>query len=65
MELEMVVDDCMTCMIELQQVLECSSSLLVLDFDIMDLDRFDIYRGPGVSSKEAGQAEGIGEGRKS
>ncbi len=37
-EMKVVIDDGMGGVVELQQMLECSSSLLVLSFDIVDVD---------------------------
>lgn len=63
-ELEMVVDDCMAGMVELNQMLECAGSFLVLSFDIVNLDWFDFYRRSGVASKETGQAKRVSERRE-
>ena len=42
-ELEVVVDDCVFGVVELEKMLERSRSLLVLCFDIMNVDRLDVY----------------------
>jgi len=61
-ELEIVVNDCVICMVELEEVLESPSLLLVPYFDIMDRDWFDVYCVPAVASEEMGQTEWVGEG---
>jgi hypothetical protein len=53
-ELEIVVDDGVICMIELEEMFECPSSLLVLYLDIVDRDWVEVYCVPGVASEEAG-----------
>lgn len=53
-ELEIVVDNGVVCMIELEEMFECPSSLLVLYLDIVDWDWFEFYRVARVTSEEAG-----------
>jgi len=43
MELEMVVDDGVVCMIELEEVFESSGSFVVVRLDIVGFDRLDVH----------------------
>ncbi len=60
-ELKMVVDDRMLRVVELQQVLECSSSFSMICFHIMYIHRLNVYDWPRVASQEAGQTDREGE----
>lgn len=61
-ELEIMVDDCVICMVELEKVFQSAGLLLVLYLDIVYWDWFEVNCVPGVASKEAGQTEWMGEG---
>ena len=61
MKLKIVVNDGMIGVIELEEVLERPSSLLLLRLDIMDFDWFNSYRSSRIASEEAREAEWIRE----
>ncbi len=42
-EMEVMIHNGVTGMVELEEVLQCPCPLLVVDFDIMHLDRWDVY----------------------
>lgn len=62
MKLEVAVDDRVIGMVELQEMLERSSGLFVLCFDIVDGHGWNVDGLAGVSAEEAGEGERIGEG---
>ena len=43
MELKIMVDNGMICMVKLEKMFECSCSLFVLCLNVMDVYRLDIY----------------------
>ena len=63
-ELEVVVDNCVLRVIELKQMLERSSPLLMLCLDIMNVDWLDVYYRARVASENAGNTERKGERRE-
>ncbi len=63
-KLKMVIDYCMLRVVELQQVLECSSSFFLTCFHIMYIDRLNVYDWSRVASQEAGHTDRVGEGRE-
>ena len=58
-ELKIVVDNRVICMIQLEQVLQSSCSLFMSRLNRVDHDRLQIDRCPGVASQEAGQTKGV------
>ena len=50
MKLEMMVHNGVICMVELEQVLQCSCSLFVSCLDIVDLHRVQVDGCPRVTS---------------
>ena len=60
-ELKMVIDYCMLRVVELQQMLECSSSFFMVCFHIMYIHGLNVYDWPRVASQEAGQTDREGE----
>lgn len=51
-ELKMMIDNRMLCMIEFKEVFECPSSLLMLGFNIVDFNCLDVYCLTGVASEK-------------
>ena len=60
-ELKVVIDYCMLRVVELKQVLECSSSFVRICFHIVYIRCLNVYDWPRVASQKAGQTDWGGE----